>query len=93
MSYVQVPAVTFSCSEAFALNYTCDEFADMAAGFYELKKQGYQLEEVIAGIQKGSTGKPEKENLLRNLAIEVNLDPNVNSVEDSRKLAHSQCKH
>ena len=81
-----------ACNQAVALNYSCDELADMAVRFYELKQEGYQLEDVVGSVQDGSKNSPEKEELLGNLAIDIFLDSSISSVADSRQLAYEQCK-
>jgi len=81
----------FTFSTCYALNYSCDELADMAERLYQLKADGYELNEVHGTILESSQGDHEKEELLGNLAIEIFVDPAIDSVEKSRRLAHSQC--
>lgn len=83
---------TFTLPNAHALDYSCDEFADMAERLYTLKADGYELNEVHGTILESSQGNYEKEKLLGNLAIEVFIDDSIDSIERARKLANSRCK-
>ncbi len=79
--------------DAFAaLDYTCDQLGTMAARFYALKDKGQDLEAVLAVIQKASQNNPEKEELLSNTAIEIFIDPNIQSGGQARNLALANCR-
>jgi hypothetical protein len=90
-TFLITAAATLPLRDAFALSYSCDELAGMAARFYTLKLQGYSLEDVTAIIQDGSKGNAEKEALLGDLAIEIYINPDIKSVGNSRDLARQQC--
>ncbi len=91
-SRVLLAAVTtLAFSPAIALDYSCDDLADMAERLYLLKADGYELNEVHGTILESSRGDYQKEKLLGNLAIEIFVDPDIDSVEKSQRLAHVQC--
>lgn len=73
------------------LNYNCNELSAMAVRFHNLKTKGYELEEVLSVVQQASVDNPEKEALLSNMAIEIYIDPLVETVDQARAMAWDRC--
>jgi len=85
--------LAFNGSDALAaLNYTCEQLAGMAEHFYELKDKGHDLTTVLSVIQNASENNSEKEALLSNTAIEIFIDPNIQSAGQARSLALAGCQ-
>jgi hypothetical protein len=80
-----------SHSTQAGFRYTCEQLGDMAKQFHALKSNRYTLDDVLAVIHKGATGNPEKEKLLSDLAIEVYIDPAVESAEQAYTLGRKRC--
>jgi nicotinamide mononucleotide adenylyltransferase len=73
------------------LRYTCAQLGDMAKQFHALRLNRYSLEDVLAGIHKGAADNPEKEKLLSELAIEVYIDPAVETAQQANALGRKRC--
>jgi hypothetical protein len=73
------------------LNYSCDELANMAVRFYNLKHEGHDLETILTVIQKSTGQKPEKAELLYDLAIQVYVDPSIASADAAHSHTVADC--
>jgi dihydroxyacetone kinase len=86
--------VLAECTLAAAdLKYSCEELGDMAVGVGAHKAQGYQLDDVLAVIQRASAANVDKEALLSNLAIEIYVDAAIGTEQQARALARARCTH
>ncbi len=74
------------------LHYRCEDLAAMAGRFQGLKARQRSLEEVLDVVQRAAAGNPDKETLLSNLAIEIYIDPAIETAAQARALANKRCR-